>query len=212
MPKNRIADPAVLLENMVLIRDVLGARGIPVFLNFGTLLGAIRERGFIAHDDDADLEIFESDEEGFLSCLGELEARGLPMFGYVEEMRLYKFKRGGEQVDIFIAKRKSTLFGHRWNLEGRSTVPARHLDSLEEIDFLGHTFKIPADAQGLIRNLYGRNWMVPIENFPARLDWRTRLAKALRNPGKILFYARRFVTKRLAWMAFARKAGRGGSA
>jgi lipopolysaccharide cholinephosphotransferase len=190
---------------MVDMRDELGSRGVPVFLNFGTLLGALREKGFIAHDDDADMEIYERDEETFLSCLPVLEAKGLVMFGKVPEKRLYKFRRGGEQLDLFIAHEKRSLFGRSWDLDNTVSAAARHLDSLEEIDFLGERFKVPADPYGLVRHLYGKTWNVPLANRPARVYWSFRFRKALDNPGKILFYARRFFTKRLGWARLARK-------
>jgi lipopolysaccharide cholinephosphotransferase len=201
MKKTVIKNKRVLLENMVMLRDALTSRGIPVFLNFGTLLGALREKDFIPHDDDADLEIYERDEAAFLSCLPGLEDRGLHLFEKIEAMRLYSFEREGEQVDVFVAKERRTLLGRKWDLEGRSTVPARHLDSLEETDFLGERFMVPADPYGLVRNLYGSTWNVPIENRPSRIDWRIRFRKALANPGRFFFYAYRFTTRRLSWLA-----------
>jgi lipopolysaccharide cholinephosphotransferase len=207
MAKSAIKDKAALLEDMVAMRDLLAERGIPVFLNFGTLLGALRERDFIAFDDDADMEIYERDEERFLALLPELESRGLSMFGHNVDQNLYKFRGRGEQLDLFVARERRTLLGRRvWDIEGRSSVPARHLDSLEELDFLGHSFKIPADPYALIRNLYGRNWRIPIEHFPARLNWSERVGKLFREPGKLAFYVRRFVGKRLGWARAARKA------
>jgi lipopolysaccharide cholinephosphotransferase len=203
--KSVIKDKAALLEDMVIMRDVLAKRGIPLFLNFGTLLGALRERDFIAFDDDADLEIYERDESLFLACLPELESRGLVMFGKNEDQSLYKFRGRGERLDLFVARERKTLFGRVWDIEGRSSVPAHHLDTLEEIDFLGHAFKIPADSQALVRNLYGKNWRIPIEHFPARLNWSERVSKVFRKPDKLAFYAHRFVTKRLGWALSARK-------
>jgi lipopolysaccharide cholinephosphotransferase len=206
MAKPVIKDKAALLENMVIMRDILEKKGIPLFLNFGTLLGALRERDFIAFDDDADLEIYEKDEEAFLACLPELEARGLVKFGHNLDQSLYKFRGRGEQLDLFVARERRTLFGRVWDIEGRSSVPARHLDSLEEIDFLGYAFKIPADPYALVRNLYGKNWRIPIEHFPARLNWSERVGKLFREPGKLVFYVRRFVGKRMGWAREARKA------
>jgi hypothetical protein len=210
MPKPVIKDRTALLEDMVAMRDALAERGIPAFLNFGTLLGALRERDFIAHDDDADMEIYERDEERFLACLPELEARGLVMFGHNADQSLYKFRGRGEQLDLFVARERRTILGRRvWDIEGRSSVPARHLDSLEEIDFLGYSFRIPADPYGLVRNLYGRNWRIPIEHFPARLNWSERVGKLFREPGKIAFYVGRFVGKRLGWARVARESSSG---
>jgi lipopolysaccharide cholinephosphotransferase len=202
--KTVIKDRAVALENMVIARDVLAKRGIPLFLNFGTLLGALREKDFIPHDDDVDVGIYDRDEAAFLACFDELEGKGLSFFEKIDEMRLYSFARGGEQLDFFIACEKRTIFGRRWDLDGRATVPSRHLDSLDEIVFLGERFMAPHDAKGLMVNLFGKTWTVPLANRPSRIGWMVRARKALRNPGKILFYCGRFVTKRLAWARLAR--------
>lgn len=208
LQKTVIKDERTLLANMVILRDVLEARGIPVFLNFGTLLGALREKGFIPHDDDADMEIYERDEKTFLLCFPKLEERGLAFAERIEAMRLYSFVRGGEQVDVFVARERRGLMGRRWDLEGRASVPARHLDTLEEIDFLGQRFKVPADPYGLVRNLYGSTWNVPIANRPSRIGWGARMRKLRANPGKAFFYAKRFATKRISWLAKAAAKGR----
>jgi lipopolysaccharide cholinephosphotransferase len=209
--KTVIKDKATLLENLVIARDLLGQKGIPLFLHFGTLLGALREKDFIPHDDDADVGLYERDEAAFLSSFDELAEKGLSFLERIPAMRLYSFVRGGEQLDFFIAREKRSIFGRRWDLEGRATVPARHLDSLDEIDFLGQRFKVPHDPYGLVRNLYGRTWDVPLANRPSRLDWGTRARKALRNPGKLWYYLHRFITKRAGWARIARRAKRGES-
>ena len=48
-----------LLEMAVVIRDILEAHQIPYFITYGTLLGAVRHKGFIPWDDDFDLYLFD---------------------------------------------------------------------------------------------------------------------------------------------------------
>lgn len=48
-----------LLEMAIVVRDILDAHKIPYFICAGTLLGAIRNKGFIPWDDDFDLYIFD---------------------------------------------------------------------------------------------------------------------------------------------------------
>jgi lipopolysaccharide cholinephosphotransferase len=205
--KTIIRNKEILLENMVIARDILAHKKIPVFLNFGTLLGAVREKDFIVHDDDVDFEIYERDKDAFLATFPDLEAHGLHFFEHIPAMRLYSFTRGGEQIDFFLAREKKTLRGRRWDLEGRATVPARFLDNLDTIDFLGEPFLVPHDPLGLVRNLYGKTWNIPIEKCPSRLDWSTRAKKIFRNPGKLFFYTKRFITLRLRWSGMKKRSG-----
>lgn len=48
-----------LLYMVTSIRDVLNSHGIPYLMSYGTLLGAVRHKGFIPWDDDFDLFLFD---------------------------------------------------------------------------------------------------------------------------------------------------------
>ena len=185
----------IALENLLIIRDLFAERGIPMFLTFGTLLGAFREKDFIAHDDDVDLGVFARDRDVILALMPELENRGFRILS-TRGNRVYKLKRRAIQVDIFFVATKWTLRGRRWDLEGKATIAARYLDRLEEIEFLGHRFPVPHDPLGVVRSLYGRTWNVPIPDSTSRQDWSRRIKMVFRNPGKVFFYARRFFAGR----------------
>jgi len=90
---------------------------------------------------------------------------------YVRGERVYKLERRAIKLDLFFAVPKQTLRGRRWDLEGKATIEARHLDRIEEIEFLGHRFPAPHDPLGVVRSLYGRTWNVPIPNSTSRQDW-----------------------------------------
>lgn len=69
-----------LLEMAIVIRDILEAHHIPYFLCAGTLLGAIRNNGFIPWDDDFDLYIFD---ENYVEAMTVLQ-RELPQDMFLE--------------------------------------------------------------------------------------------------------------------------------
>lgn len=58
-----------LLEMAKTIIDIFERNGIPYFAAFGTLLGAVRHKGFIPWDDDFDLFLFDDTYDKALDCL-----------------------------------------------------------------------------------------------------------------------------------------------
>lgn len=197
---------ALALENLVLARDCLASRGVPMFLHFGTVLGAVREKDFIAHDDDADAGIYGRDKEAFLASFPALAELGFENL-YCRNDRQYKFRRLGEELDFFVAVEGRKFFRRVWDLEGKATIPARHLDTLDDIEFLGESFKVPHDPIGFVRNLYGRTWRVPIADSTSRHDWTVRLGKLFKKPTKLVYYALRYAKERIRWIRTAAKKG-----
>ena len=187
-----IRNPDQLLENMVLMRDILAEKNIRCFLHYGTLLGAIREKGFIPHDDDADVGVFGDDFDSVIGLLPVFLENGF-VFNSQRNGRLLQFVRKGEQVDIFFAYERFTLAGRKWAIDERATIAPGYLDRLGTIDFLGHQFLIPSNPEGLMRNLYGKTWRIPLKDIPSRTNWTWKLLKVLRNPGKIMKYVTRFL-------------------
>jgi len=187
-----IRNPDKLLENMVLLRDVLASRGARCFLHYGTLLGAIRERGFIPHDDDADLGVFDVDFDAILGAVPELVGLGFS-FNSQRHGRLLQFTRDGEQVDLFVAVKVRFPMGHRWAIDERISVSPSYLDTLGKMEFLGHTFYVPSRPEALMLELYGKTWMTPMKNVPSKTGITWKLSKLLREPLKSVYFVKRFL-------------------
>ncbi|PKL07276.1 MAG: hypothetical protein CVV53_00400 [Spirochaetae bacterium HGW-Spirochaetae-9] len=190
--KRPIQDREAAFENLIIMRDTLARHGIKMFLSFGTLLGAVRGKDFIPYDDDVDIGIFDTDSEGFVEAVSELSSQGLFLTQCWENKRFYAFERKGEFVDVFTAMKKRRFLHDRWDLDTRASVPARHLDTLEAIDFKGEHFFIPFEAPLLLRNLYGKNWRIPIQGCPSRFDVNAYIERLIANPEKLLYFLSRF--------------------
>lgn len=64
----------------IVIRDILEANDIPYFITYGTLLGAVRHKGFIPWDDDFDFYLFDESYDKAMNVL----KRNLPKDMFLE--------------------------------------------------------------------------------------------------------------------------------
>lgn len=61
-----------MLDILNVVSKICDNNNIPYWLSFGTLLGAVRHKGFIPWDDDLDIEVEQKDFKKLMKCL-ELE-------------------------------------------------------------------------------------------------------------------------------------------
>jgi hypothetical protein len=153
----------------------LRAAGITPFLSFGTLLGAVRERGFMAHDRDIDLGVF-SDEASperlrrlfrwsfglRLALPSLLDARALPV-----KLR----HRSGASIDLVPFERRSDAFITRMRHQNHFLVRRRRPFGLRWIDFEGARVCVPDPPEAFLDENYG-DWRVPKPNYHCVLSSR----------------------------------------
>lgn len=66
----------ILVENLKEVKEIFDKHNIKFWLDWGTLLGAIRDRKIIEWDSDIDLGVMASDTEKIISILPELKEKG----------------------------------------------------------------------------------------------------------------------------------------
>jgi hypothetical protein len=138
------------------LKAVFDEHGKRFFLDRGTLLGAVRERGFIANDYDIDLGIF-GDEVG----LDEIKKMFEPTAFTLNQDFDYKvglLSPSGIQIDFFLTTRERGYFLSK----GFRSIHNWYFSPFElmEFEFLGATFLIPDSYEKHLHENYG-NWRNP---------------------------------------------------
>lgn len=151
------------------VRTLEGA-GLHPFLVDGTLLGAVREGGFMEHDRDLDLGMFiEEYRPCFPRRLGAVGFAHRRTFGTPTRGLELSFRRGGLKLDVFFYYRDPAR-GQVYHAAWKDGTPIRYgypSFTLAPLAFLDRTFMAPADPEKFLATKYGPDWRVPVTSW----DW-----------------------------------------
>ena len=161
---------AHLLEMTFAVADVLERHGITFWLDYGTLLGAVRSGELIPWDDDVDLGILAADLPR-VHALGEEIARA----GFWLDLRTEGVTRVAyshtnlQYVDLFAWHEhegllRTPLAGqYAWpGMAGRAAFPAAYVRDMETATLHGRRLPVPTPVHEFLRDhRYGPDYMVP---------------------------------------------------
>ncbi|HBT75057.1 TPA: hypothetical protein DEB29_03595 [Candidatus Wolfebacteria bacterium] len=172
------SDAAKLLSDVV---SALESLDFDYFLIDGTLLGAVREGDFIAHDGDIDLGVYA--EEWHPLSIDEfaeqLEEDGIIIhhqFGELDKYFEIALTRDGIKIDLFFYRSEGDkrIF-HAFKNGGRNLpedvityeYPAELIEKRKPIYFQNREYMAPADPIAVLIAKYGPEWRTPVKEW----DW-----------------------------------------
>lgn len=151
-------DKEVATENLILLKTILDKYQVSFGLIAGTLLGAVREKDFISHDEDIDLFFLDEQRQNLLDLLPLLKEEGFDIARY-DRRGLLSIVRKGEYIDLYFFSNLCKKLRHccGW------CVPEDFIIKTTTIEFKGLEYTIPFDYEGYLVYQYGYNWKTPIK-------------------------------------------------
>ena len=164
---------AQVMELYARLRAVFAEEfGHDLFFIYGTLLGAVREGGFIGHDIDMDAAYVSAERTG-PAAARELAAIALRLIelGYEVEchttaLHVTDPRQPGDRLDIFHTWFDTGgVMRFPWGIAGTSVVSEAEWSGTHEIDFPPGRGLVPVQAEAVVECLYGADWRRPKPGF-----------------------------------------------
>ncbi|AIY18119.2 coagulation factor 5/8 type-like [Pimelobacter simplex] len=154
------------------IDDLREHAGVAAYLNYGALLGAVREGRMLAHDSDTDL-CYLSEHTSPADIVAEsyritraMRAQGwrlLRMSGGDVKLLLPLSDGRVCHIDVFAAFHVNGTFFQLGNRSG--DLPRSAIEPFSTIELHGHEFPVPRDPEAMLAFLYGPQWRTPDPSF-----------------------------------------------
>lgn len=156
---------AAIRERLVAIINLLNDNHICYWLDFGTLLGAIRDNDVILWDKDGDISIWQEDSGKVCALLPQLMYREPQLFNCTEcwfdgafKLRFYDI-----HIDIYPWIIDEPLCRHPQSCFAVPSFPLDDVNAFIDIPFIGTTARIPKKYDQRLRRLYG-DWHIRVRD------------------------------------------------
>jgi LicD family len=159
---------AHLVELTFFIADLLERHGITYWLDYGTLLGAVRGGELIPWDADADLSVMVDDLERILALEPEVAVAGHRLQLRDRFVRVSYSAVNEVHLDLFLWAREGDRmqpvrdFDEWPGNAGRSSFPSAYLDEPERLALHGRELPAPSPVDRfLVEHRYGPDYLTP---------------------------------------------------
>ena len=162
----------ISLKILSMIDHLAKEHNFNYFLSYGTLIGAIRHKGFIPWDDDIDIMMTPRDLEKFIEVSYELPksihffSQGLNFLKVMD--RHSKISIDGQRgvaVDIFLLNEPSSGNFNFVNVHTQKAIDLKHSDifPIKKMSFENQEAPVPANYHEILTNIYGNYMELPPE-------------------------------------------------
>lgn len=165
--------PEVVKELSAIFRKY----NIPAFAAYGTMLGFVRDHGFIAHDDDMDIGVLPGDwtPQRLLKVLLNEESgfKVLFVFKFRDKVTEFKVEYKKIPIDFFFYEQTDTeCLSHLYffiegvkypssNANSMKVVHTPKFEGIEWINVFDGEFPVLKNPERYLAALYGEGWRVP---------------------------------------------------
>ncbi len=166
--------------------------GYDLFITYGTLLGAVREGGFLAHDNDYDSSFVSSMRTGpeaadeLVRIAKVLIAKGYRAGAMGGGLHVLDPARPDHRIDIFhIYFDADGVLQHPFGYAGDKQITTEEWTGTREIDFVGRPALVPVCAEELLATFYGDDWRLPKTAFNWHVEKRGNDRTGVMTPPRV---------------------------
>lgn len=128
----------------------LTKQDIPYWITGGSLVGAMRHKGIVPHDDDVDIELFSEDLPKAISAMAALGWSYCDKNDTWEDVPMGRFDLGFTSMDVFVRDKD--------DLQSQYYPSLVEIFPLQRAEFNGIHVNVPHLASTFLSRAYGESW------------------------------------------------------
>ena len=158
------------------ISQSLTKYGATYFLDFGTLLGVVRDKQLISHDRDIDFGVYFDDSftpAVLHKAMQEIGLKRVHTFTFRGDVKEVTYSSGVTNIDFFKHEETETetmsytfhrLLDEPYETDDQYSVLRRHrvhISGTKTIKLSGYSLRIPENEEEYLESVYTASWRVP---------------------------------------------------